>query len=97
MKAYTGDTEITAAPEIVAAVPARKEVAEIMLSTLFNRGMIASYLSNQFGSHWYVEIPRHLNELYEEIGEVAVQDVFNGLLDDNDHLWSVIEGKYRLP
>jgi hypothetical protein len=69
----------------------------ILEEVLFDHGMLASWFSGMFGSHWYCEIPRHLAELYSDSGDTAVRDVANKLLDfDSPYtiLWDIIDGSF---
>lgn len=87
-------TDLTAEPTITQNIYPRKEVLEILAQATFHTGMIASYLSGQFGSAWYVEVPRHLNELYDEVGPDAVRDIVYKLLAHDDPsaelIWDMI-------
>lgn len=86
-------TDLTAEPTIARSETPKREVLEIIAQATFEKGSMASYLTGQFGSAWYVEVPRHLNDIYEEVGPVAVRDIVNKLLDDHpsaELLWDAI-------
>jgi hypothetical protein len=93
--------KLSITPQIVQSQEPSTRVLEIMKDVLFEQGMLASYIAGTFGSLWYVEVPRHLNDLYEEIGEQAVRDVITKLLDHetsiNDILWDVICSEHDRP
>ena len=86
-------SKLTLTPQIVQEQESDEAVGDIVHEILLEKGMLADYLSYAFGSHWYVELPRHLNDLHEEVGEQAVRDVFSKLLDRDKsygNLWDAI-------
>lgn len=87
-------TDLTAEPTVTQEVKPKVEVLRILAQATFDHGMMASYVSGQFGSAWYVEVPRHLNDIYEEVGHDAVRDIVDKLLDHDDPsaelIWDMI-------
>lgn len=75
--------------------PLNKDLHFVFLQSLFNHGLLPHYMDMKMGSSWYVEVPRFLNELYEEVGIVAVKDTLEILLSEapsSEYVWSLIEG-----
>lgn len=92
--------KLTLTPQVVPIHETSTETSEIIKDVMFHGGHLASYVSALFGSHWYVEVPKHLDDLHKEVGEQAVRDVLTKLLDhDNsyEHLWDVILEKHDRP
>jgi hypothetical protein len=88
-----GTNKLTLTPQVVPIHETSAETAEVIKDIMFQTGHLASYASAAFGSHWYVEVPKHLDDLHKEVGEQAVRDVLTKLLDHDtsyEHLWDVI-------